>query len=303
MAKMFYTAAEAAARLGKTEDQIKDLVRNGQLREFRDGGTINYKADDIESLATKSGTSIGRSASASGEIVLEPVEDSGIALAPSGSDVLSLADVDSEGTQAGAKSGQKAKEGTVVSSVGVSVFDDDELDQSVDPMAQTQVSSLSGLGIEGPGSGSGILDLSRERDDTSLGAELLDEIYTPEGEGGAAEMGEATRAGLDAAVLDTRTEEEEMAVPAGIPAAEPSRLRVERAYYAAEATALESGLTALLAVAVLVMLVGGLGAAAMVRGVLPGLVETLATNGLYFTLGSVGVAAIAMFVTYFVARR
>jgi hypothetical protein len=48
-----------------------------------------------------------------------------------------------------------------------------------DPMAQTAISGGSmqdQISLEGTGSGSGLLDLTRESDDTSLGAELLDEI-------------------------------------------------------------------------------------------------------------------------------
>jgi hypothetical protein len=50
---------------------------------------------------------------------------------------------------------------------------------AVDPMAQTAAPGLGGgsdLNLEGVGSGSGLLDLTRESDDTSLGAEILDEI-------------------------------------------------------------------------------------------------------------------------------
>jgi hypothetical protein len=49
-------------------------------------------------------------------------------------------------------------------------------------MAQTSISAGVGdqVNIEGVGSGSGLLDLTRESDDTSLGAELLDEI-SPKG--------------------------------------------------------------------------------------------------------------------------
>jgi hypothetical protein len=46
-------------------------------------------------------------------------------------------------------------------------------------MAQTAISGGSmqdQISLEGTGSGSGLLDLTRESDDTSLGAELLDEI-------------------------------------------------------------------------------------------------------------------------------
>jgi hypothetical protein len=60
---------------------------------------------------------------------------------------------------------------------GVDVFQNDEVER-VDPSAQTAIAP--GIG-EAPsadqvGSGSGLLDLTRESDDTSLGAELLDEI-------------------------------------------------------------------------------------------------------------------------------
>ena len=45
-------------------------------------------------------------------------------------------------------------------------------------MAQTSIGSgiQDQINLEGVGSGSGLLDLTRESDDTSLGAELLDEI-------------------------------------------------------------------------------------------------------------------------------
>jgi excisionase family DNA binding protein len=45
------------------------------------------------------------------------------------------------------------------------------------------------LALEQVGSGSGLLDLSRETDDTSLGAELLDEIYPSGQQGGAGRVG------------------------------------------------------------------------------------------------------------------
>ena len=68
---------------------------------------------------------------------------------------------------------------------GINVLGDD--DASFDPMAQTAISSapMTDLNLESVGSGSGLLDLTRESDDTSLGAEVLDEI-TPSGRGRAA---------------------------------------------------------------------------------------------------------------------
>jgi hypothetical protein len=63
------------------------------------------------------------------------------------------------------------------SRAGVDVFQADEVDRA-DPMAQTAISSgpTEQMSLEGVGSGSGLLDLTRESDDTSLGAEILDDI-------------------------------------------------------------------------------------------------------------------------------
>ncbi len=71
------------------------------------------------------------------------------------------------GTGTGGSSGSRA---------GINVFGDEH--PNIDPMAQTAISSapVADLNLESVGSGSGLLDLTRESDDTSLGAELLDEI-------------------------------------------------------------------------------------------------------------------------------
>jgi hypothetical protein len=319
MAKMFYTAKEAAERLGRSEDDVKALAREGKLREFRDAGSVNYKVGDVDALAAAKSAPPKPSApkpapkpmpaavsgSQSGEIVLEPVDDSSVALAPSSSDVVSLEGVDAEDTAAGARVAKRAKEGSSIPSVGVNVFDDDELDEHVDPLAQTAVSDVAGLGIEALGSGSGILDLTRESDDTSLGAELLEEIYTGEGEGGApakGEMGEDTRAGLDQAIPSPSQEAAE-AVAAEADAITASRTVVVTQTIEYPADAVSSSLTASLVVALAVMWIGGLGAAALVQGVVPGILQTLYANLLYFTAGSAVLAALAAAITYFLAKR
>src|SRR4051812_30103583 len=55
MAKMFYTLDEAKAALGKNEEEIKQLSREGRLREFRDGPRLMFKADQVESLKAELG--------------------------------------------------------------------------------------------------------------------------------------------------------------------------------------------------------------------------------------------------------
>jgi hypothetical protein len=184
MAKPFYSMEEVCARLGKKPEAIRDLVREGKLREFRDAGKIFFKAEDVDQLA---GPRAGKGDS--GEILLEPAEevaapaaDEGLPpLVPSssgGTSIIGLEPLEEEGKD-------EKKEDTVITASGIGVFDDDELEIDADPMAKTQVTAGAiddQVSLESSGSGSGLLDLTRESDDTSLGAELLDEIYPGEEE-------------------------------------------------------------------------------------------------------------------------
>jgi hypothetical protein len=155
MAKMFYTQAEAAAKLGKTLDQMKQMVRDGRLREFRDSSGPAYRIEDIDKLATATGA-IPAAAESPDAVDLELVEE----------------------TEGG------SKEDTVITSAGISVFDDEDLQIEADPMAQTSITQSveDQISLETTGSGSGLLDLTREVDETSLGAEVWDEI-NPAGQG------------------------------------------------------------------------------------------------------------------------
>ena len=315
MAKMFYTAAEAADKLGKTEDDLKGLARAGQLREFRDAGSINYKIEDIDKLVADSGGApdadaggssamvdlepVDAAGSAAGEITLEPVEDSGVDLAPSGTDILALDKLDFDDTATGAKS--PSSEGSSVPSVGVSVFDDD-VDEEADPLASTAITDLAGLALEGSGSGSGIMDLARESDDTSLGQELLDEIYTGDVEA-TADMGDDTRAGLDDAMpegtsddeADDDAEAEAEAATGTAPSFAEAAAPVEDPW--------ASSVTAVLGVGVIVLGFGGLAATALVRGTVPGLVDLLNNNLMIFAGGALGLVAIAGGVAFLLAKR
>src|SRR6476661_5178901 len=55
MAKMFYTMEETKASLGRNEEEIKQLAREGRLREFRDGPRLMFKADQVESIKNELG--------------------------------------------------------------------------------------------------------------------------------------------------------------------------------------------------------------------------------------------------------
>ena len=304
MAKMFYSLDEACNKLHMSESQIKDLVRQAKLREFRDAGKMNYKVEEVDALAAKIVTPSAESGS--GELVLEPAEESTIDLAMgSTGDMLSLEEADLDDTAAGGPEAEqkKKKDDTVVTSVGISVFDEEENIEGVaDPLAQTVVSGAgaSGLGIEGVGSGSGLLDLTRESDDTSLGAELLDEIYPGEQET-PGEMGDATRAGLEQAIGETPEGEAVFEGAGAGRGAEAGAVIVTRVEYAPDA--ISNALTGVLAVATAVMVFAGLAVAGGVRGVSLPLIDFVYPKLWMFGAGAVVVAGIAGGVGFVLGRR
>jgi hypothetical protein len=191
MAQEFLSIEEAQQKLGMSEADLRSLVVEGKLREFRQQGQVLYRREDIEALAAPPPDLGG-----SDELTLEPAEgsDAGVlsgGMDLTGGDLLSLAEDEEESKPSGEEDAKK--DDTVVTSIGVNVFEGEELALEADPAAKTVLSeSDSGpLAVDSGASGSGLLDLTRESDDTSLGAELLDEIYPSEG--GA---GDSTKAGL-----------------------------------------------------------------------------------------------------------
>lgn len=214
--KPFYSMEEVCEKLGKSPDEVKELVRNGELREFRDAGKIFFKADDIDKLAGGGEPSPDDT----GDILLEPASDDSSDTGTPDEDLPSLAD-SAGGTsiigleplsEEEPKQEEEKKEDTVITKSGIGVFDDDELEIDDDPMAKTQITTGASddqVSLEGAGSGSGLLDLAREADDTALGADLLDEIYPGEEETAQAEEEPPAEAEPAAAEEETAEEEEE----------------------------------------------------------------------------------------------
>jgi len=243
MAKMFYTLEEAKTVLGRSEEDIKQFAREGRLREFRDGPRLMFKADQVEQLRAEvaaGGDQVDLGVSDSGGMI-DLVDTTGA----SGTSI-TLADTNAgQGTAFALKSGtgagmQQAKEDTALaadlglsgtaggmpspglrpsgsgigsgtgSRAGINVFGADDMPGIVDPIAQTAITpSATEINLESVGSGSGLLDLSRERDDTSLGA-VLEEINPSAGTGtpasGETGLGggvdlEEPRGGIDRAPL------------------------------------------------------------------------------------------------------
>jgi hypothetical protein len=122
---------------------------------------------------------------------------------------------------------------TALTGLGTNVLGESDKDYAItdDTMAETAVPTGTGgttpevpleeiegdVNLDSFGSGSGLLDLSLQADDTSLGG-ILDEIYTAEDEG-APEMGEAVgdSGAAMAAEADQMVPEEELAVTPAAP--------------------------------------------------------------------------------------
>ena len=47
----FVNFEEAKTRLGKTEEQLQEMIRKGELRGFRDGGMWKFRKEDIDAMA------------------------------------------------------------------------------------------------------------------------------------------------------------------------------------------------------------------------------------------------------------
>jgi hypothetical protein len=317
MAKPFYSMDEVCERLGKSPDEVRELVGDGMLREFRDAGKVFFKAEDVEKLAG-GGAETADSGDTS-EIMLEAVESDSDAeqeatpppspASSSGEDVGGgtsiiglMADEDeSEGEEdetpersSKPPKPPKQKEDTVITASGIGVFDDDELEIDADPMAKTQITSAEiddDVQLESGGSGSGLLDLTRESDDTSLGAELLDEIYPGEGEEEeAAEEAEAVEeaepeepAAVEEEEAVAETEEEPVAASAGPPVAPAPTVAVGDPY---------EGLFGGFLVASLIMLaLAGSVVGGVLQGYLPDYARLLTDNFLLFLAGA-GVALV-----------
>jgi hypothetical protein len=302
MAKMFYSLDETTAKLNVAPEKLKELVDQGKLREFRDGAKVMYKVDQVDTLlrdlsgGTGTGSGVLNLSSSAG--------DSGIALAGDSS----------AGTKAPLAGGTKAPAagtGTGMkpppikaspASGPMRVFDEREV-KPIDASAQTQITSpvydaISPSGLDSVGSGSGLLDLTRESDNTSLGAELLDEIYPGEGsKAGQTGIGSASSGVFDHAA---QTSSGAAAVATG---AEPTGPMVSSYSPVVEAPDPTAGifggfaLAAILAMGLTILI-----SAAGVQGFEPGWLHTLASNLLLFSGLLVLVALLFGFVGFFAGR-
>jgi len=215
MAGMFYSLKEVAAKLNKTEEEVKEIIKQGRLREFRDGPNLLFKVDEVEALMSDTSIAASRKTPAKAKEVTkedeislapEPGEDSTEKGEPSGADTTST---DGEGIDVLGEADGDYK--LADDTLGETQIVPDEGSLAGDTLGGTKASSEASLeeieedvNLDTFGSGSGLLDLSLQADDTSLGG-ILDEIYTPEGEEGKEGAG-----GAEASAVEVAAEAEQL---------------------------------------------------------------------------------------------
>ena len=294
MAGTFYTLQEVIEKLGKDEQQIKDMIKEGKLREYRDGSRVLFKQDDVDILKDEPG-GLEIKADGEDEFELELEETAGIMLEPAEKDSEAKPAPkpgESEGGFGLSQMGELTMGDTKAGTLGINVLGetDDQYKITSDTSAETkaveaaegeEIESLDAdSSLESFGSGSGLLDLSLQADDTSLGAVLDDILPTgPE----AAEAGAAEEApiGLVDEAEGLMSPAAEMAPAAAQMAEEAGQAGISAPVMVVvpmdPATAVY-GVAMFLPLAAIIL--AGLATLAAVRGVLPGLVKTLVFTGI-----------------------
>lgn len=271
MAKMFYSLEEAAQRLKKSEGDVRQMAAKGEITEFRDGDRLIFKRDQIDLLAGDDDADMSS---------MIPLADSSAGAPSIG---LGLAD--------SAVGKESPKERT-----GISVFDADDLEQA-DAAAQTQLDvggQLDSVNLENFGSGSGLMELTREADDTSLGGNLMADVNAGTGAGMAAAGAGAAAANFgDGGLFEGSAATDSGNSPA-------------LAMVAAEAyDAKGSGLTGGLAIGAMLALTAGIAAVLMgVYGAAPSMLTDLVGGNLLAVVGALAaVTLVAGGVGFAVAKK
>jgi len=275
-----------------------------------DSDTSESAPEDSGSAAGLSGSAVGLSDSSaafdgsdapidlggSGTLSLEgsgtgelQLEDSGSAPAAAGSDsgadVLDLDEVDKSAVE------EMKKDDTVITNIGISVFDDEDLEIAADPMAKTVLSSEDdNIALDGSGGGSGLLDLTRESDDTSLGAELLEGIDM-------GDSGEAVAPKEPAETGEGLADEAVLPEPTLAPALGVGTMAVATVAPASPA------FTGLLIAATSTLALAGAAAVATSMGAWPGYLNALAAQFWFFLAGTVVAGGLCAGIGFLIGRQ
>lgn len=177
---------------------------------------------------------------------------------------------------------------------------DDTVAQAAESMAEESLEQIEeSVNLDSFGSGSGLLDLSLQADDTSLGG-ILDEIYTPEGsEDQGSDFAEP------GSVMDVAAEADQMLADEDFaPAPTPSLAGpgIVRAYAEPEPDALSNAFGIMLFLPLLAIIYATIVALAGLVGVMPTILAGIKGGILYVTIG-LGVASLLILGVGFMLSR
>ena len=310
MAKMFYTLEETAQRLGISADEVKALGSDGDLQVFRDRDKMMFKRDQVDSLAEERGDPRMASGASDTAIPLEDTGGSGTAelQAVSGGDSAAGSGIPGSPADSAGPGDSGVPSGSGIAMVddardesgmlgdsgegsGINVFEGDDL-ESADSGAQTQMTGPEESGdelvLESIGSGSGLLDLTREEDDdTSVGEDLLEEI-------GLGDSGAETKVGSmpgSSGALDSALGAEASGQLAGLAGGEPAAAGIAPAAESVDPAS--SGLViGLLVAATAWLIIAMFVAFYAIAGVSMRLTTSIGENLLMYTVIGLGVSGV-----------
>jgi excisionase family DNA binding protein len=309
MAGMFCTLQEAATKLGKSEADVKQMVQAGKLREYRDGSKVVFKLSDVDALVAADilpeGSSIG----------LTPLDDT----APGANAPVPPAAKTKTGTGAsdsvapildlGEDDFDLSKADTQLTGQGVNVLgeSDSEFKITDDPMAKTHAAASKAaqepslekieedVNLDSFGSGSGLLDLSLQADDTSLG-NVLDDIYPGADLPASPDAAAAPAAAAAAAPVDVAAEAEQIFTEAETTSAKAASITA--AYAEPEPDTSSNILGFVLILPLLAAIYTFIIAAAAVNNVMP-TVLTAVQDIFWYIIAGAGVLALIIIVAGF----
>jgi len=277
MAGMFYSLQEVAEKLNKTEEEVKEIIKDGRLREFRDGPNLLFKVDEVEALMSDTSIIASKESKKPSAGAEKGKDEEEISLAP-------------EPTESPAAGGELTGADTAMTGEGTNVLEETDSDYQMadDTMAETKAASGEAsledieedVNLDTFGSGSGLLDLSLQADDTSLGG-ILDEIYTPEGEQGQ-DAGEASSAMEVAAETEQMLSEEEFAGPRPAPEA----AAIARTYIEPEPDTLSNALGIMLFLPLLAFVYTAIVVVAGLKGMTPAILGKIQGVIWYIIIGA-----------------
>ncbi|MGA1979262.1 MAG: helix-turn-helix domain-containing protein [Sedimentisphaerales bacterium] len=315
MAGMFYSLQEVAAKLNKTEEEVKEIIKQGRLREFRDGPNLLFKVDEVEALMSDTSIAASRKSPAKAKQV-------------TGEDEISLAPEPGEGPAE--KSKPTGADTTATAGKGIDVLGETDGDYKLadDTLGETKVVPDKGslgedtlsetkaasdeasleeieedVNLDTFGSGSGLLDLSLQADDTSLGG-ILDEIYTPEGEEGKEGEGGAEASAVEvAAEAEQLMPEEGLAEPEAGPEAGTEAPAIVQAYAEPAPDVISNAFGIMLFLPLLAIIYTAIVAVAGFNNMMPAILTAIQGLIWYIVIGAVLVTGLIVGVAFMLSGK